>query len=196
MHFKILLAILSIVMTLVGYSFYFRDIFKHKTKPHAFSWLVWATLTGIAFAGQITNGAGAGAWVTLVTAIVSCVIFFLALKQGEKNITLSDKLNLASAALVLLFWFFTNNPLTAIILVTIIDFLGSIPTIRKSYLKPYEETLIHYVLAGLKFVLAIMALQKYSLITCLYPASLVASNLLFAAMLVIRRRTLDNKSSS
>lgn len=177
-------------MTLVGYSFYFRDIFAGKTKPHAFSWLVWAALTGIAFAGQIMNGGGAGAWVTFVTAVVSGVIFVLALKQGEKDVTFSDKLNLAGAAFALVFWFFTSNPLTAIVLVTIIDFLGFVPTIRKSYKKPHEETLIHYVFAGLKFVLAIIALQKYTVITWLYPASLVASNLLFVVMLVIRRRKL------
>jgi len=85
-------------MTMVGYSFYFRDIFAGKTKPHAYSWLVWATLTGVAFAGQITNGGGAGAWVTFVTAFISGIIFILALQRGEKNITHSDKLNLAGAA--------------------------------------------------------------------------------------------------
>lgn len=65
------------------------------------------------------------------------------------------------------------------------------PTIRKSYHKPHEETLVHYVLAGLKFVFAIFALDNYTLVTWLYPASLVAANLFFVFMLMVRRRKLE-----
>lgn len=72
-----------------------------------------------------------------------------------------------------------------------VDFLGFMPTIRKSYRKPHEETLIHYVLAGLKFALAVVALDNYTLVTWLYPASLVAANLFFVFMLVARRRKLE-----
>jgi hypothetical protein len=188
MDFKVFVAVISIVMTLVGYSYYFKDIFAGKTKPHAYSWLVWASLTAIAFGGQVSDNAGPGAWVTAVTAAVSFIIFGLALKIGEKDITKSDKLNLAAAGIALLVWFFTKDPLLSVIIITIVDFLGFFPTIRKSYFRPYEETLIHYVLAGLKFVLAIIALENYTLVTWLYPASLVAANLFFVVMLIIRRK--------
>jgi hypothetical protein len=190
MSVKILIAIISVAMTVAGYWFYIRDIFAGRTKPHAFSWLVWASLTGIAFAGQLSAHAGPGAWVTFTTATIAFFVFLLAIFKGEKNITRSDKLNLAGAGFALLLWFFTDSPLWSVILITIIDFLGFLPTFRKSWHKPHEETFIHYVLAGLKFVLAIMALENYSIITWLYPASLVLANLGFAAMLMIRRRQL------
>lgn len=188
MDIKVILALVAMAMTLVGYFFYFRDIFANKTKPHAFSWLVWASLTGIAFFGQLSDKAGPGAWVTATTAAISFIIFALAMKKGEKDITRSDKLNLLGAGLALALWFITSDPLFSVILITIVDFLGFVPTIRKSYHKPHEETLIHYVLAGLKFVLAIVALDNYTIVTWLYPASLVAANLFFVFMLVRRRK--------
>lgn len=188
MDTKLILALIAIAMTLVGYFFYFRDIFAGKTKPHAYSWLVWALLTAIAFAGQLHDNGGAGAWVTGVTAAISFIIFFLAIKRGEKNVTRSDKINLAAALLAIVPWLLIGDPLFSVILITIIDFLGFLPTIRKSWHKPHEETLIHYVLAGLKFVLAILALDNYTLTTWLYPASLVAANLFFVIMLVTRRK--------
>jgi len=191
MDFKVALALVSIIMTLTGYFYYFRDIFAGKTKPHAFSWLVWAALTAIACAGQLSDNAGPGAWVTAVTAAISFVIFALAIAKGERQITMSDKLNLLGAAFALVLWFVTNDPLLSVILITIVDSLGFLPTIRKSYQKPHEETLVHYMLAGLKFALAIIALEHYSVVTWLYPASLVAANLLFVMMLVIRRRKLE-----
>lgn len=191
MDFKVVLALVAVAMTITGYFFYFRDIFANKTKPHAFSWLVWAALTSIAFFGQLSDNAGPGAWVTATTAAISFVVFALAIKKGEKDITRSDKLNLLGAGAALALWFITSDPLLSVILITIVDFLGFMPTIRKSYNKPHEETLVHYVLAGLKFVLAIVALDNYTLVTWLYPASLVAANLFFVFMLVVRRRKLE-----
>jgi hypothetical protein len=183
-----LIAVVAIGMTLFGYYFYFRDIFAGKTKPHAYTWLVWALLTAIAFAGQLYDGGGPGAYVTGVTAAASFVIFFLAINRGEKHITRSDKTNLVAALLAIVPWLLIGDPLFSVILITLIDLLGFMPTIRKSWHKPQEETLIHYVFAGLKFLLAIIALENYTITTWLYPASLVLANLLFVIMLIIRRR--------
>ena len=185
---KSILGTIAIIIALIGYVPYFRDIFRGKTKPHAYSWLVWSSLTGIAFFGQILYKGGAGAWVTGFTAIVSFTIFFLALKKGEKNITSSDKLSLFGAGFALLLWYLTSNPLIAVILIIIIDSLGFYPTFRKSYHKPHEETMLTFFLSGLKFAIAIVALQNYSVVTYLYPASLVLMNWVFVGFLIIRRR--------
>ena len=52
-----------------------------------------------------------------------------------------------------------------------LDFLGFLPTIRKSYAKPYEETLITYMLSGLKFLLAIIALPAMLMVRLLPSTS-------------------------
>jgi hypothetical protein len=165
----------------------FSGYLPGKTKPHAYSWLVWGLLTAIAFVGQLSGNGGPGSYVTGATAVISLGIFFLALTRGEKNITRSDKVNLAAALLAIVPWVLTNNLVFSVILISIIDFLGFIPTIRKSWHKPYEETLIHYALAGLKFVLAIIALDNYSVITWLYPATIVVANTSFVILLIVRR---------
>ena len=187
-EYKAILGTIAVIIAFVGYVPYFRDIFLGKTKPHAFSWLVWSSLTGIAFFGQIFDQGGAGAWVTGFTAVVSLIIFFLALKKGEKKITVSDKWSLLGASLALVLWFVTQNPLASIILIIIIDALGFYPTFRKSYHKPQEETMITYFIGGLKFLIAIFALQNYSLVTWLYPAALVLMNFVFVGLLIIRRK--------
>jgi len=185
-----LLGLLAITIAAIGYVPYFRNIFLGRTKPHAFSWLVWGILTGVAFFGQIAGKGGSGSWVTGVSAIICIAIFLLALNKGEKDFPMSDWLCLIGAALALLFWALTKSPLTAIILITIIDFVGFIPTFRKSYSKPLDETVFTYSLSGLKFFVGILALQKYSLITILYPASLVLTNGLFVCLVTARRRQL------
>lgn len=187
---KTLLGITATLLALYSYIPYFRDIFAGKTKPHAFSWLVWFLLTAIAFAAQVKDDGGAGAWVTGFTAIIAFIIFITAITRGEKSITKSDWLCLVGSFLAMGLWAITDSPLTAVILITIIDALGFAPTFRKAFHKPQEETLITFALSAVKFVIAIAALGNYSAVTVLYPASLVLMNGLFVVMLIIRRKQL------
>lgn len=190
-EFKTILGAIAVAMALVSYVPYVRDIFLGKTKPHAFSWLVWASLTGIAFFGQVSDDGGAGTWVTGFTALVCLAIFALALTKGENQITISDTLSLAGAIIAGVLWYITKDPLGSVILITIIDAFGFYPTFRKSYYKPNEETSITYSLSGLKFVVALFALENYTIVTWLYPASLVVMNLAFVGMQMVRRKQLN-----
>ena len=50
MDFKFIIAIFSAVFLFVGYIPYFRDVFYKKTKPHLYTWLIWAITQGTATA--------------------------------------------------------------------------------------------------------------------------------------------------
>ena len=153
-----------------------------------FSWLIWATLTAIAYFAQISDNAGAGSWITALTAAISFFIFFFAIFKGEKNITKGDWLTFIAALSAIPVWMITDNPLWSVIIITVIDALGFYPTVRKSWDKPEEENMFHYFMAGLKFVLAVMALDNFSIITALYPLSLVFMNFAFIALVFVRKR--------
>ena len=185
------LGIIAVVIGFIGYIPYFKTIFSGKTKPHAFTWLVWGTLTAIATAGQVAGGGVAGAWVTGFTALISFIIFGLALVRGVKDFPLADWLCLAGCILAAVLWLVTNDPLTAVVLITLIDAIAFIPTIRKSYSSPESEPAFTYALSGLKFVIGIAALEQLSLLTVLYPASLVLANGGFVLMLWVQRKRLS-----
>lgn len=188
MDYKIVFGILAILVGLSGYIFYFKDIFLRKTKPHAFSWLVWLVLAAISFAGQVVEGAGSGAWFNGVSIFLCLIIFLFALKYGEKNIVFMDWLSLLCAGISLLFWYFTKAPLFTMILITGIDFFGFLPTIRKSYQKPHQETAKLYFASGLAHVFSLFAMEQYSVTTSLYSSFLVVINCLFVLMLLWRRK--------
>jgi hypothetical protein len=190
MNLQILLGALATLIGLISYIPYFRDIFNGKTKPHFFSWFIWALLTGIAFIAQVVDDAGPGAWVTGLTAFICLLISILALRKGEKNITKSDWMCFLAALVGIVIWIKTNDPLFAVIVVTFVDAIAYIPTFRKSYYKPQEETLIKYELATLKFFIALFALQSLTVTTWLYPASLVLTNGAFVVMNIARRKKL------
>lgn len=165
MEYKIFLGYLAVIIGIVSYIPYITNIFRGKTKPHAFSWLVWAVLTGIAFAAQVIENGGAGTWVTGATALTCMVIFILALFKGNIKFSFFDWSSLIAAFTAMLFWKLTNDPLIAVILVTLTDALGFFPTFRKAYYKPYEETTITFAISSIKFAIAIIALSSFSIAT-------------------------------
>ncbi len=192
---KTALGVLAILVGMYAYIPYFRDILAGKTKPHAFTWFIWFLLTAIAYSAQIEGGGGAGTWATGVTAFVSFVIFLVALKVGKRNIVPIDWLFFVGSLLALGLWFVTKSPVSSVILITIIDILAFVPTFRKSFHKPDEETAITYALSGVKFALSLAALNVVSITTALYPLSLVVTNGLFVAMVLWRKQQLRAKQN-
>lgn len=188
MDIKYALGAAAIIVAVISYIPYFRDIFRGKTKPHAFSWLVWGILNAIAFAGQLHDKAGAGAWAVGFTAVVLFVIFGLALARGERNIRPFDWYCLLGAGIALLFWLLTSDPLFSVVLITAIDAFGFLPTFRKAYQKPHQETAVTFTLSTLKYLLVLITLEHYTVVTMLFPLSLVIMNGLFVIMLAVRRR--------
>lgn len=179
----------AVALGLLGYVFYVRGILQGKVKPHAFSWFVWGLLTAIAFAAQISEGGGAGAWVTGVTAL--CSFGFAAVGLGASSrtfISKSDWIFFISSLLTIPIWYFTGNPLWSVIIITFVDAVAFAPTFRKAYFNPETENGWTYSLSGLKFVVALFALESFTWTTALYPASLVLANLAFVLMLGWRRK--------
>lgn len=186
---KNIIGVIAILLTFIGYLPYIRDIFKGKTKPHIYSWFLWGFVTTIAFALQVCGGAGIGAYVTLAAALLCIVVFILGLRlKGKRDITLSDTLFFLLAFVALFLWLVAKQPVLSAILVTATDLLGFAPTIRKSWNNPHSETLSFYLLNSLRFLLAVIALQHYSIITALYPITWMFANGLFGILLIIRRR--------
>lgn len=186
--FKILISLIAVALSLIAYVPYLKDTFTGKTTPHIYTWFIWGFVTAIAYALQVSGGAGAGSWVTLGAVIIAFVIFACGLRNGKKDITKSDTLFFILALIALLFWLLAKQPIISVILVTVIDLFGFAPTIRKSWNKPYSETLFTYQLNAFRHGLSVLALQKYSILTWLYPISWALANLIFSIILIVRRR--------
>lgn len=179
----------AVLLGIIGYVFYIRGIVQGKVKPHAFTWFVWGLLTAIAFFAQDTEGGGAGAWVTGVTALFSFAFATVGLRASSRiYIAKTDWIFFVTALLSIPIWYFSGNPLWSVILITVIDFIAFIPTIRKAYYNPDTENGWTYALSGTKFVVSLAALESFTWTTALYPASLVVANLVFVTMLILRRR--------
>lgn len=180
---------LAVIIGTGAYVPYIRDMARGTIKPHGFSWLIWGILTGIAFAAQIADNAGPGAWINATTTIACLGIAAYALiKAGRADITRSDWCFLIGALAAIPLWLATSTPLYSVILITIIDALGFAPTIRKGWQKPNEEQLLIFILSAVKYVFSLMGMANHTVINDFYPIALVLMNALFAGMLYYRRK--------
>lgn len=189
--YKELLSAIAIALTFIAFYPYIRSIMQDKTKPHVFSWVIWATVTFVVFLAQLSDNAGAGAWPIGLSGIITiCVAVLAYLKKSDSTITRTDWLFLIAALSSLPFWYLTSDPLWAVVILTSVDILGFGPTIRKAYTYPFEEQLTFFVLIAVRNILSIMALEHYSLTTILFPAITGLACILFIIMVMNRRRVL------
>jgi hypothetical protein len=151
-------------------------------------------VTFIAAALQISGGAGIGGFVTLTAAVMCSTVFVLGfISKGEKDITKIDTLFFVLGFVALGFWLIAKQPVISTVLVTAIDLLGFAPTLRKSWNKPHSETLSFYSLNTFRFVLAVLALETYTIVTAAYPIAWAFANGLFAVILLIRRKQISEQ---
>ena len=185
MTLKLLLGIVSIAVAVIAYTFYFRDIARGKTKPHAFSWLVWGLLSGIGFLTQVSAHAGIGAWATGMTSAVSLTIACVAFKIGAIKPSRFDWTLLGVAFLSLLLLFVVKSEEGALTLTLLALIAGFTMTIRKASKRPDEETALAFWLNTLKFVPAMFALSHITFLTVAYPLVAAAGNATIALVVQI-----------
>lgn len=184
---KEFLGIITVALSIIGHIPYILDIFKGKTKPHVFTWLIWSIVTTIAFIGQWTTGGGAGSWGTGMTVIITILITFLSFKYGSKDITTSDKFFFTGALISIIPWLITKDILLSVIIATLIDIFAYLPTIRKTLKNPETETLFTYIINVLRHGISITALQNYAITTYLYPSALLLMNIVMTMIIAPSR---------
>ncbi len=186
---KLFFSGLAIVITFMAFIPYIRGILQGRIKPHLFSWLIWGMTTLIVFFAQLDADGGTGAWPIGVSGVITIYIAFLSyVKRGDISITRLDRLFFSAALLSIPCWYFTSNPMWAVILLTTIDLLGFGPTIRKAYDHPYEESLLFIFMFFLRNTFALLALESYSLTTMLFPLSICVVCLFLCTLISYRRR--------
>jgi len=165
----------------------------NKTKPHLFSWIIWGITTSIAFFAMYFNDGGVGTFPIGFAAFLCFAIAFLTYKKvGFDYITKSDWIFLAMALFALPLWYVTSNALYAIILLSVIDVIGFIPTFKKAYKFPYEEQLTFFVLIFMRDIfLTIPALEAYTLTTMIFPIALSTATFIFVIMVYFRRKKIS-----
>lgn len=186
---KTLWGIIASIISFAALIPYMRGIVKGITVPHVISWFIWGISTLTVFAAQWLDDGGAGSWSTAVGGGMTFVIIALAIKHNaDLSIKCADWVILALCLLALPLWYLTDDALLAVLLLTTIDLLAYLPTIRKSWHKPHEEQLLMFIVMTGRNAIATYSLEHYSAVTLLFPVATAIANILLISMIMLRRR--------
>ena len=77
-------------------------------------------------------------------------------------------------------------------MVSAIDAIGYIPTIRKSFNNPWSETISFWAIMAIVDLLAIIANAEYNLLTVAYLATIFVANIAVVLVCIYRRKIVKN----
>ena len=185
---KLTIAIIAAVLAIIGNVPYLIDVIKGRAKPHPYTWLVWTIVSCVVFFGQVAKGAGVGAIPTAASEIFTVIIFLFSLKYGFKGVTKTDTLFLSLSIAGLIPWLLTNDPTWSVIIAVVIDLIGFIPTLRKTWNFPKTETPLLYGMNVARHILMLFSLQAYNIATMLHSVVMIITNTLMTSFIMFRKK--------
>jgi hypothetical protein len=190
---RVIFGLLSGVLPIIGAYPYIKDILRHKTKPHRMAVFIWLVLDSIAVASQLAKGA---TWSVIMPAVGTVELFtgfLLSLKYGMGGTTKKDIGALVLAAVGLILWHFTKQPLIALFVVVGIDLIGTSLVVIKTYAHPHTETFSTWLLSFLAGLFAAAAVGHWSFTLQIYPVCVALGNGAICATILLRRSKIPPK---
>ncbi len=157
------------IVSLVAFIPYILAILRGETKPNRASWWIWTVVGFMLGASYFSSGANHTIWVPVSYAIGPFVIAILALKHGEGGWTRFDRACLLGAGVSVVLWWMFSSPLIALLINLFIDFMGALPTIRKSYCEPEREDRTAWALFFVGNIVNLFAIETWMFAIAVYP---------------------------
>jgi len=173
---KIIFAVIATIIGTTGSGYYIYEMFKRKTEPHLFTWVIWCITQGIAVAGAWYGNGGWGTASLFIGFLFCLAITLLTFKFGTKNIKTSDYVLFTTALLAIFVWWKLENPILAVFMASGIDAFGYFPTWRKSITEPFTENPWAWFSFGVATLFAIFALKEYNFLTLTYLITISIAN--------------------
>ena len=157
------------VLSLAGFVPYWWAIWQGQTRPNRATWWIWS-IVGIAIAiSYRAAGASATMWVPITYVIGPVVTSLLGLKFGEGGWTKLDRSCLVGVGIGLILWGLYRSPDLTLGINIAIDFLGALPTIRKSLRHPESEDKLAWLLFAVANTCNLLAIEQWRWQVVIYP---------------------------
>lgn len=151
---------LSVLLAIYCSVPYWQAILKGKTKPHQFTWIVFAIMNGIAGLSQFLAGARASVLLYMAFFLSNLVTIALSFKYGVRSTSRYDKLLFTFALLTIVAWVLTKNNAVAIWLTVLIDIFATTLNVLKIRALPDSEDPLAWNIATVAYVFSCLSLAQ------------------------------------
>lgn len=194
---EIYLIIAATAVGAVGMTLYLRDLVAGRTRPHAFTWILWGLLGSTACAYMLGSGERLAALPYFGQGVFcSGIAVYTLARWGWSDISRFDWLCLGLGLATLAGYIVARHELVTAVMVTLTDILAIMPTFRKSWHHPHGETLAAYLAGAFIDACTIFALSHRTLATVLYPGVIFTTQIVFCLMALARRRVIARTANT
>jgi hypothetical protein len=181
--FGVLAGVVGVVDTVP----YVRDIVRGTTRPHRGTWFIWGMLAVVVCVSQRADGASWSLVMAGTQAVLTSLIFVLAIRRGEGGLGATDGMLIAIAAGGMAAWVVVDEPVIATACVIAADLIAAAMMVPKVYRDPGSETLMTFALAGVGGALATGAVGATDASLLCYPIYYCLVNWAIALLIHYRR---------
>ena len=176
---------ITILISLFGYIFYFKDIFYGTTRPNLVSWFLWMLAPFIGVFFQLQSGAGLSVIPVFMAGFGPLIVIIVSLFRRNSiwKITSFDLVCGALAFMALVLYMFTHNLGVSILFAILSDGLAFIPTYLKGWKFPETETSTIYSTSIFNNILALLIIKSWIFTIYSFSVYLVVSNIIMIFIL-------------
>lgn len=170
--------LIAAALRLTSGASYAWAVIKKGAKPNPITWFFWALAPIIVFFAQLAEGVGAELIITFALGFGPFVIFILSLfySRDHSHFTPSTIICGILAAIGIILWLTTNDPMLAIVFSILADICGSIPTIIKIWHKPHSEYIPAYGITMISMAITALTITDWRFASFAFPAYIFLIN--------------------
>ena len=182
-----ILSIIAGILFSVNFVPYILSIRKGIGKPVLMTWITWAVLDTITFAGMAAKeslngqivGCTIGAWIVVAYAI----------KHGRPGWTKIDRFCLYSAVSGIALWIIFNDALVGLSISLILLFIASIPTFQSAWEDPSRENRLAWTIQFVSGIVVLLSIQEWDLANAGQPMVFMLIELIMMYLLYFHNPT-------
>ncbi len=181
---KDVLSILSFVLCIIGLARYAFAIKQGSAKPSVITWIIWASVDTVTFAGMLTKHSING---QIVGAVLGqWIIVALIIKFGTFEWKFRDVLGLIGALLGLTLWYLFHEAVAGIIIGLSVAMYGSIATFKLAWKDPLGEDKQAWILFWISGIFAVIAIPHWTIEDAAQPIVFLFIEMMMIFIILIR----------
>jgi hypothetical protein len=170
------IGIIAGVLSLFAHLVYVKSILSGNTRPNRATWWVLTLIGTIITLSYYAEGARNTIWLPAGYTLGALLIALLSLRYGEGKWEKLDKWCLFIAIISALIWYISKSAILTLIINVAMDFIGLVPTIKKSYLRPWSEDRSAWAIESVAGILNVLAINRWTFGIAFYPIYLLTLN--------------------
>lgn len=185
-----IIGIVSGLISFVAYISYNILTYKGGVQPHRVTWWVWTIVAGVTLASYYSSSVTAAVlWLPCAYFLGRFITALVSIKKGVGGWTLFDRWCILLVAISLIMWWLFNSPKIALYLSIVIDFIGVLPTIKKTILAHVTEKFIPWSIFLIGSIVNLFAITQWnSFVAISYPIYVLLVNAIMVGLVVIMRK--------